>query len=181
MRIVTAQIEWQGYRVKSIPVDYVLPVAPLDNWPHGRKALAMRDLWSKLRDAGTAGVLWLDPDVAADLDDLAAMQAAVDALPGAMHTGWVKLWPASTGRPEWIWSHRAGSFGFPVAHQGEFTTVAYIATGFLWTPAELLELAWPTMLHWRWEQVDVLLSELALAHDIGIYAAPGCNPKHLHF
>lgn len=181
MKLLTAQIEWDGYRVISLPVDFVLPVYPLMDWPHGRKALAMHDLWSTLRVTAAAGVLWMDNDVAADPDDLEAMSKAVEAEPHAMHTGWVKLWPASTGRPDWMWSHRAGELAKPIAHQGAYEDVAYIATGFLWTPRRLLDLACPQLRQLRWEQVDVFLSEIALGYGIPIRTVAGCYPKHLHF
>lgn len=181
MKYITAQIEWQGHRIKSIPIDYVLHIRPAIGYDHGRKALHMAQLWARVRPLGCQGVLWLDPDVAADPDDLGAMLTAVRARPGDMHTGLVKLWPASTGRPEWMWSHRPGKLGFPVATQDEAAQVAYVATGFLWTPARLLDVALPVMAGWQWIEVDVGLSELALRHGIPAHTVPGCRPKHLHF
>lgn len=141
----------------------------------------MASLWTELIPAALPGVLWMDPDVAADPDDLDAMADAVADRPADVHTGMVKGWPASTGRPDWIWSHRSGRLGYPEAHQQEDAPVVYVSTCFLWTPARLLDLAQPVMPAWRWEQVDVGLSELALAHDIPRWAVPGCRPKHLHF
>lgn len=141
----------------------------------------MSDLWQSVRADRPPGVLWVDPDIAFDPDDLDAMSSAVAIEPRSMHTGWVKLWPASTGRPDWIWSHRGGELGNPVAHQGELERVAYVATGFLFTPAELLDLAAAELHLLRWEQVDVYLSEVALRHAIPIETVPGCYPKHLHF
>jgi len=176
-----AQIEWQGDRVKGIKPDYILPVEPLPEWEHGRKALLMADLWEQLQDDRPPGVLWIDHDVASDPDDLAAMVEATSRWPDAMHTGMVKLWPASTQLPDWIWSHRGGILDYPVASQDESVPIAYVATGFLWTPARLLDLTRPVMRLWRWEQVDVGLSELAWLHDITINGVRACRPKHLHF
>lgn len=141
----------------------------------------MCELWLSAELAGAAGVLWLDPDVAADPDDLAVMTDAIEARPADMHTGLVKLWPQSTGWPHWIWSHRGGTIGSPAASQDDTAPVTYIATGFLWTPARLLDLAFPPGQSWQWHEVDVGLSELALAHGIAAHAVPGCRPKHLHF
>lgn len=127
------------------------------------------------------GVLWLDPDVAADPDDLEAMRLAVTMAPADMHTGLVKLWPESTGRDDWIWSHRGGTLGYPAATQKDTRTVAYVATGFLWTPARLLDLVFPRLEAAQWQEVDVALSETALEHGIEARTVPGCRPKHLHF
>lgn len=98
-----------------------------------------------------------------------------------MHTGLVKLWPESTGRPDWIWSHRGGTLGSPVASQDESAPVSYVSTGFLFTPARLLDLAVSVMPFWQWAEVDVGLSEIALRAGIPAAVVPGCQPKHLHF
>lgn len=181
MRLYTVQNSWCNYRVISIPVDEIMPSRPVPNWPHGRKALHMALAWERARALGHPGVLWLDPDVAADPDDLSAMDYAVARAPDLMWTAAVKLWPESTGLPYWIWSHRGGTLGQPVATQDESVSVAYVATGFLWTPGALLDLAFPRYSHWQWEQVDVGLSELALAAGISARLVPGCRPKHVHF
>lgn len=172
---------WRDFRVDSIRVDHVLDVRPEPGYPHGRKARAMSDLWTGQLAGRAGGVLWLDPDIAADLDDLGAMQQAVDQSPGSMLTGLVKLWPASTSRDAWIWSHRGGTLGLPAATQDDTVPVAYVSTGFLWTPAQLLDLAFPAGRAWQWAEVDVALSELALTHGVPIATVPGCRPKHLHF
>lgn len=181
MRIVIAQIMWRNFRVNSLAVDHVLDIQPVEGYPHGRKALAMSDLWRTYVHNRPAGLLWLDPDVAADPDDLAAMTDAIEAAPAAVHTGLVKLWPRSTSRDAWIWSHRGGSLGSPAATQIEDVPIAYVSTCFLWTPAQLLDLAFPAGASWQWDQVDVGLSELALTHGIPLYGVAGCRPKHLHY
>lgn len=181
MKLYTAQVQWANYRVISIPVDAIMDIWPEDNYPHGRKAFHMAQLWNGVRTYNDSGVLWLDPDVAADPDDLAAMTSAVEARPADMHTGLVKLWPESTGRDDWIWSHRGGTLGYPTATQEVTSTVAYVATGFLWTPARLLNLVFPRIELAQWAEVDVALSEAALTAGIPAWTVPGCQPKHLHF
>jgi hypothetical protein len=141
----------------------------------------MSGLWGQLRAAGLAGLLWVDPDVASDLDDLTAMASAVTRRPADVHTGLVKLWPRSTGLQDWIWSHRGGTLGSPAATQDENVTVSYFAMGFVWTPARLLDAAFPRFRDWKYPEIDVGLSELALAHQVPMHAVPGCRPKHLHF
>jgi hypothetical protein len=141
----------------------------------------MHELWKRVRTYGVTGVLWLDPDVAADPDDYGAMVNAIESIPHAMHTGMVKLWPESTGLDHWIWSHRPGSVGSPVATQDETAPVSYVATGFLYTPARLLDLVFPALADGQWIDVDVTLSEVAMVNGIAAHAVTGCRPKHLHF
>lgn len=181
MHIPIAQIEWRGFRVPGITPDHVMRLGPEPGYEHGRKALAMSGYWAQARAAGAHGVLWLDPDIAADPDDLAAMTRAITGDPALMYTGLVKLWPASTERDTWIWSHRGGTIGKPAATQQWDTPVTYVSQGILWTPRRLLDLAFPAHSDWQWVQVDVGLSELALTHGIGAMLVPGCRPKHLHF
>lgn len=123
----------------------------------------------------------MDNDVAADPDDLAAMTEAIEADPGSVQTALVKLWPASTGRDSWIWSHRGGSLGSPQVLADEAAPVAYFATGLTWLPGRLLDLAAPQLPSWPFHAFDVGLSEVALAHGIHVYAVHSCRPKHLHF
>lgn len=181
MQFPIVQISWCHFRVVSIRTDHVLNCQPGTDYPHGRKALMMSMLWSELGTWGAPGVLWLDPDIAADPDDLAAMTEAVREHPADMHTAAVKLWPESTGRDTWMWSHRGGSLGAPAATQQEDTPVSYVSTGFLYTPARLLDLAFPAGSGWQWDQVDVGLSEIALQAGIPAHLVKGCRPKHLHF
>lgn len=181
MNLYTAQVKWAGYRVDSITVDTEMDVWPTPEYPHGQKALHMNNTWERMREYRIPGILWLDPDVAADPDDLAAMQQAVEMAPACMHTGLVKLWPESTQLDHWIWSHRLGTLGQPIATQLVTDVVAYVSTGFLWTPAELLDLVFPLIRDAQWAEVDVALSEHALQAGIIARTVTGCQPKHLHF
>lgn len=181
VQLIVVQTEWDNFRVKGIQADYVIRPRPEPGYPDGRKAALMSNLWGQLRPASPAGLLWVDPDVAADPDDLAAMASAVTQAPAGVHTGLVKLWPRSTGLKDWIWSHRGGTLGSPAATQDETVTVSYVAMGFVWTPARLLDLAFPANRGWHYHEIDLGLSELALAHHIPMRTVPGCRPKHLHF
>lgn len=109
------------------------------------------------------------------------MQRAVTYRPERVHTGLVKLWPASTGRDDWMWSHRGGHIGQPVATQHEPNPIIYFSLGFLWVPRRLLSLAFPRHEDWRWGEMDVQLSELAYHNQIPVSSVAGCTPKHLHF
>lgn len=175
------QSQWCNYRVRGIPVNYVADVWPSEQWPNGREAFHLAQAWYSIEELPYSGMLLVGCDVAADPDDLEAMTSAVTQLPRDVHTGMVKLWPASTGREDWMWSHRPGSVGNPAATQEDTAPVSYFSLGFLWAPARLLNLACPAMESWRWGEVDVRLSELALTNGIAAHTVPGCRPKHLHF
>lgn len=181
MRPFILQYEWQGYRVRGLIPDLVIPLAPEPDWPHGRKGKATADAWSLYGSKVRTGLLVMDNDVAADPDDLAAMTEAVQQLPADVHTAMVKNWPASTSRPDWIWSHRAGRLGAPEPTQDDSAAVVYFATGMTWLPGRLLDLAADQLPTWPFHAFDVGLSEVALAHDIPAHAVPACRPKHLHF
>ena len=181
MGLFLAQYEWQGYRVKGLIPDLVIPLKPLPDWPQGRKGQATADAWADHRSITPAGLLVMDNDIAADPGDLAAMLEAVDQRPDAVHVGLVKLWPASTGRPDWIWSHRGGTLGSPIPHRVWLNPIAYFATGFTWLPSRLLDLASPQLRECTFPEFDVCLSEVALRHGIRTHSVPACFPKHLHF
>ena len=181
MRPFICQYEWSGYRVAALIPDLVIPLAPEPGWPLGRKGKATADAWSLYGSDIRTGLLVIDNDVAADPADLAAMAVAIAQLPADVHTGMVKLWPASTGRPDWIWSHRAGQLGSPEPTQDESAAVTYFATGMTWLPARLLDLAADQLPSWPFHAFDVGLSEVALRYDISAHTVRSCRPKHLHF
>jgi hypothetical protein len=181
MTITIVQSQWKGFRVDSLPVSHVLDIQPEPEYEHGREAKALSDLWISIRDTDVSGLLLLGCDVAADPDDYMAIAKAVQYHPQRVLTGMVKLWPASTGRNEWIWSHRGGIYGAPEAGQHSVEYPAYFSLGFLWVPRQLLDLAFPEHDDWRWGQMDVGLSEIALHSRIVAQAVTDCRPKHLHF
>jgi hypothetical protein len=179
--LTVCQSMWCNYRVISLQADYVIDIRPEENWPTGREAAGIGLAWSMARAEGRPGLLLLGCDVAADLDDLDAMAEAAGQLPEDLHTGMVKLWPESTARKDWMWSHRGGTLGQPAATQDGSAPVSYVSLGFLWVPGRLLDLASPTIASWRHGEADVRLSELALTHGVPAHAVQACRPKHLHF
>lgn len=181
MYIPVAQIEWQGERAKGVTPDFILPVIPEPEYEHGRKGLLSSALWLNHTDAAWPGIIWVDPDVAADPGDLEAMLTAAAELPQDVHTGLVKLWPASTGLRTWIWSHRGGTLGNPVATQDPAVPIAYVSTCFLYVPARLMKRVAADMASWPWFGFDVRLSEAALRAGVPMHAVAACQPKHLHF
>lgn len=178
---MVVQSSWRGYRINALRPDYVLDVWPTDDYPRGREALELSDLWAQISTYGIPGVLLLGCDVAADPDDYAAMCTAADRRPDLVHTGLVKLWPAATKRREWMWSHRGGTLGNPVASQDDIIFPTYFSLGFVYVPGQLLDLAFPKHSDWKWGEMDVGLSEIAISNGIRLHVVYDARPKHVHF
>lgn len=181
MRIPIAQIEWSGNRVQGITPDHIIRAIPEPDWPTGRAAAGRAEVWRQLAAEGAAGVLWLDPDIAADPDDLDRLSASIGTAPADVHTATVKLWPASTGRATWMFGHRVSEVVSDIEGQAWHQRPLFWTTSMVWTPARLLDLALPEMPDRPWHGFDVWLNRLASSHDIPAWAAFGCRPKHLHF
>lgn len=181
MSLPIVQSQWQSFRVESLEADYVLDIKPEHGYPRGREALELSKLWAMLRQMQGSGVLLLGCDVAADPDDYAAMCAAARRQPELVHTGMVKLWPASTKRAEWMWSHRGGKLSAPEATQLDPIRIAYFSLGFLYVPRRLMDLCFPAHDNWRWGEMDVGMSEIAWRNGIRCRAVYDATPKHLHF
>ena len=126
-------------------------------------------------------MLWQDPDIIADPDDLAAMTSHIETWPGMVHVARHKLWPASTMREHWVWGHGIMQDERPVLSQKWQERAEWFALGFTWTPAQLLDLAVPHMPAWQFGQVDSGLGAVARQHRIPGRAVSGARPKHLHF
>ena len=181
MSLAIIQSSWKDFRVESLEADHTLDIWPTIGYPKGREALELSRLWKKLRDTDIPGVLLLRCDVAADPDDYEAMCAAAFLRPELVLTGLVKLWPASTGRNEWMWSHRGGKLGNPEATQLDIIFPAYFSLGFLYVPRRLMDLCFPAHDDWAHGQMDVGMSEIALRNGIRTRVVYGATPKHLHF
>lgn len=181
MRVPHVQVEWNHWRIPSIQPDHILRVTPESGAPRGRKATLMAEYWRKADSEGAPGVLWQDPDIVTDPDDIAAMQAAIASRPGVVHVALHKLWPASTMRPDWVWGHGRWQNGAPVMSQMLWHTADWFALGLTYTPAVLLDLAAPHMFQWQFGQVDSGLAAVARQHHIGAFPVGKAHPKHLHF
>lgn len=142
---------------------------------------ALAYAWDVLGGRGAPGLIVLDLDVVIDPGDLAAMYGSSYEHPADVLVAPVKLWPASTGRAEWIWAHRGGSLGSPAATQDEDAPIAYFTPNCTYMPARLLDAARPGLPGWEWPRPEVELSELALHLGIPARLVPACRPKHLHF
>lgn len=174
------QVSWKGRRVHGVKPDYVLSVNPEPGAPKGRKARHMAAVWRDLRGSGIPGIVWLDPDMAADPGDLDIMRGEAEWSPDEVIVAAHKLWPASTGRDAWVWGHGPWGGNVPVMSQQCVTAVGWFALGMTYTPRKLLDLALRDMDAWHYGQVDMGLSKIAREADIPMRAEYRGMPKHLH-
>lgn len=181
MHIPLIQVEWAGHRIQSLRPDRVLGVRPAVGRPKGYKGEAMADAWAACRPAGAAGILWMDPDIVADLGDLETMHECIAQIPEAVWVAPHKLWPASTGRQEWVWGHGPWAGTAPGMTQDLERRPGWFAMGFTFTPAELLDLAWADLRVWEYGMIDMGLSRYAREAGIPIKVAYGACPRHVHF
>jgi hypothetical protein len=175
------QPSWHGYRVDSLRPDKVLDIKPGPGLTGERLSYHLSEAWSELGRGRCLGVLLLGSDVAADPDDYLAMRFAVMHQPHQVHAGLVKLWPASTGRPEWVWSHRGGKLGNPEAGRLDIIHPTYFALEFTYIPRILMDLAFPAHDDWSDEDIAEGLSEMALQHHIRVNVVYEATPKNLNF
>lgn len=181
MSIPHIQVEWNHWRIPSVRPDEICRVIPEPDAPRGRKAREMASLWAKYRGQGAPGVLWQDPDIVADPDDVAEMIEAARKVPAYVHCSVHKLWPASTMREDWVWAHGEWRNGYPELSQRIAPRAGWFALGLTYTPGRLLDLAAPHMFQWVFGQVDNGLAAIARQHGIPAYPVLRARPKHLHF
>ena len=141
----------------------------------------MAEYWRHVRGDDPAGVIWQDPDIVCDPDDLAAMREQIADYPEWVHVAAHKLWPASTMRDGWVWAWGVMDGDRPAMTQRMQPRAEWFALGLTYTPARLLELAVPHMPAWQFGQVDSGLGAVARQHGITGRVVPHARPKHLHF
>lgn len=181
MHVPLAQIEWNHWRIASVTPTEIIRVAPTPDQPRGRKAALMAEYWRKIRGADAPGVIWMDPDIVADPDDLEAMREQIRDYPEWVHVAAHKLWPASTMRDSWVWGWGVMDGNQHVLSQRMQPHAEWFALGLTYTPARLLDLALPHMPAWVFGQVDSGLGAVARQHRIPGRVVPHARPKHLHF
>lgn len=141
----------------------------------------MAEAWEHWAAQGAPGVIWIDPDIVADPDDLAAMTARISYWPGAVWCSLHKLWPASTGRDDWVWAHGRWAEPVPEMTQQAMVMPGWFALGMTYTPAILLDKVAADLPCWVFGTIDMGLSAAARATGIPIRVAHECQPKHLHY
>lgn len=181
MGLLIIQSQWNGFKVDSLPPDITLNVTPEPGYPQGRYAFLLSQVWKRIRKNNIPGVLLMGHNIAADPDDYEAIAAAASLHPERVLTGMVKLWPISTGRAEWVWSHRGGTYGRPEAGQLDILRPAYVSTDFLYVPRQLMDLAFPMHADWTHMEIGMYLSGLAIQHRIATRVVYTAAPKNLYF
>jgi hypothetical protein len=153
-------------------------LSPSDEFPTGRKGLALASYWDHLgngRDAYT-GILILDGDVTIDPEDLRLMIAAIDEHPDWVHTAPVKLWVMTQNGYKWFWSHSNDG----LTQECEFKP-RYFSFCFTYLPRELLYAASRMGLRqWIYPFVDESVSMVAEKLEIPVSIIPAA-PKHVHY
>jgi hypothetical protein len=176
--IVCVRADWDRTAIPlKLPAFHTIHLTPEAAHPFGRKGLALAGAWRQLAGRTTDGMLILDGDVAADLLDLAAMRAAIHVEPAAVHTAPVRLWPASTHQPSWVWAHWDHEMT-----QEENPAPRRFSFCFTYLPRRLIDSAVRAGLEgWTFPHCDRLMSLQAERDKIPVRVVAGCTPKHLHF
>jgi hypothetical protein len=155
-----------------------LHVDPEPGFPFGRKGRQLAAAWEHLSGPEFDGMLIMDGDVLIDPADHSAMMAAIDAQPALVHTAPVRIWPASTKRPGWVWSHWAEGASQDIDRHG----VKWFSFCYTYLPAALITRSLRAGLaSWQYPGVDSQVSRTAAAAGIGVDVVRGCWPKHLHW
>lgn len=176
--LLCVQVDWDRTAI-TLPIRYHrLHVDPEPGHPFGRKGRQLAAAWGQLAGPEFDGMLILDGDVAIDPADHAAMMTAIDARPGIVHTAPVRIWPASTKRPGWVWSHWPGQ----ASQELETAGIRWFSFCYTYLPRALITRSLRAGLRgWHYPGVDTKVCEQAQAAGISVNVVGGCWPKHLHW
>jgi hypothetical protein len=156
---------------------YACHVDPEPGHPFGRKGLQLAAAWDTLAGPAVAGMVILDGDVAIDPQDLAAMLAAIELEPGAVHVAPVRLWPASTKQARWVWGHGRG--GFSRDDPDDPDTYGF---SFTYLPRRLVEACIRAGLHeWAYPHVDARARQVSQRMGLAVRVVRAASPKHLNY
>jgi hypothetical protein len=177
--LLCVRVDWDRTAL-PLPLRYHrLRVDPEPGYPFGRKGRQLAAAWRQLAGPEFDGMLILDGDVMIDPADHQAMLAAIDERPGIVHTAPARIWPASTKRPGWVWSHWAGTGPSQIIDTDDVDWFSFCYT---YLPAELITRCIRAGLRgWRYPGVDMQVSQQARAAGIPVNVVLDCTPKHLHW
>lgn len=155
-----------------------LHVMPEAAFPVGRKGLVLHGAWMALgRKAQADGMLIVDGDVAIDPVMAVAMLNAIHSDPEAVWTAPVKIWPESTHRDDWVWSHWEKD-----ASQEKDEIASYFSFCFTYLPASLMEACVKGGLQkWTFPNVDACVAKEARKLGLKARMVDGIEPVHLHW
>jgi hypothetical protein len=159
---------------------FTVRVFPEPEYPFGRKGLTLTAAWNRLGANATGpncdGMVILDGDTAIDPGDFVAMNQAIGAEPTAVHVAPVKLWPASTKQPSWIWGHGKGNFT-----QEDTDEPDRYGLSFTYLPRKLIENCIKNGLEtWAYPTMDVRIAQQSRKLKLPVRVVRDASPKHLN-
>jgi hypothetical protein len=165
----------------NIPIPgnfYLLHINPSADHPFGEKGKVLANGWRQLGNENMAGMLILDGDVAIEPGDLTNMLAAIHEHDKMVVVAPVRIWPKSTKRNSWVWSHWS-DHGSQVM---ETENVRWFTFNFTYLPRKVIEQALSDgLVDWTYPSVDTRMSKAAMRAEVPVYVAENVLPKHLHF
>jgi hypothetical protein len=163
-----------------------LHVAPEPGYPFGRKGLQLATAWKHLAAPHTAGMLVADGDVAFDHQDLNDMYQAINLDASCVWTAPIKLWPVSTKRTRWVWSHL---LEWPdeqaqVDNRGDTDPDFTFSFCFTYMPRRLIDavIGRGQLRTVQYPHVDQTCMEWARKLSVPVRIVRGhCSPKHMNY
>lgn len=162
-----------NHAIKFTPVHF----GPESGWPVGRKGAALAGAWKQL--GGDAdGMLILDADVAVDPQMVVTMMSAIGGDPESVWTAPVRIWPVSTMRDGWVWSHWETE-----ASQQVDEVANWFSFCFTYVPRALLDhcVRGGRLASWTYPRVDASMARAARNLGIKGRVVQECFPVHLHW
>jgi hypothetical protein len=175
---VLIRLDWDHTAIPlKIRGFYTCRVDPEPGHPFGRKGLQIASAWATLATPGCAGLVILDGDVAIDPRDQAAMLAAVELEPAAVHVAPVRLWPASTKKDAWVWGHGRGAFT-----RDDPDDPDVFGLSFTYLPQQLVEASVRAGLAgWAYPDVDRKIRQASKRLGMTVRVVRAASPTHLNY
>jgi hypothetical protein len=176
------QVTWRNDKMRTVPGYRQIDINPSEEYPFGRKGMALSRVWEKARETHTKGMLLLDGDVAIDPHDHAAMVEFVRRNNVSVCIGPAKIWPISTNFSTWVWAHRKNG-AFNISEWQEYhedpDTFSFCYT---YLPERVLTACISAgMEEWTYPNVDYNVVKVTQRLNVPIKVVPNCYPKHMNF
>jgi hypothetical protein len=180
--VLKLHVGWEGGFIRKMPGYHRVDLHPTDEYPTGRKGLAISKMWELMAEEHTSGVIILDGDVAIDPHDNAAMDDATKRYPDHVNIGASIIWPISTNFSTWVWAHRRNGAKKITDWQVFTDSPDTFSFCFTYLPRRLLEACMPIgMSSWTYPQVDYNVTKAAQRLEIPMRVVENCNPKHMNY
>ncbi|HEY1673352.1 MAG TPA: hypothetical protein VGG50_11600 [Streptosporangiaceae bacterium] len=192
--LIAARLGWRGaYDGRTLSQFREYDFGPEPGWPFGRKGLLLASIWEQLSKPGTPGMVINDGDCVLEPWDWSALAYSVATERDAVWTAPVRLYPAATNFPDWVWGHRRRlADGTPPdvcikEWQQDISDPQMFTFNLTYLPRKLVEAAIKSehnggLKNWRYPRVDWSFWEIAETLEIPVRVVRyGCAPRHLHF